>query len=329
MNDLVNTKIESDNDLESTIKDLFNMVTEFYKTIIFPPLFFSIIAIFYSLSIPNQYTSEALLFPSQDFEGGGSEILGGGIDIGALAGINLSSLSGERNLSLEGMEIIKSRKFILDFIKKENILVDIMASYGWDEETNKLKINKSIFDTSTQKWTRKVNGRIKLPSDQEIYKKFISFLVLNKDRQTGFIKLRIKFFSPSLARDWAKKIVENLNRKMKEEDVIEANRKILFLDNELAKTSFSEMRIVLSNLKKQQIRKIMIAESRKEYVFRVIDPPIAPELKSEPLRSIIVLSIGFLSGIFFFLLAFMMRKLNYEESLTKEFPYFYKKLTKY
>ena len=325
MKEIGSTKIEQDNDLESIIKDLFKTFFKFYKTTIFIPLFISIIAVFYSLTIPNQYTSEALLFPSQDFEGRGSEIIGG-IDLGALAGINLSSLSGERKLSLEGIEIIKSRKFILDFIKKENIMVDIMASYGWDDETNTLKINKRIFDTSTQKWTRKVKGRIKPPSDQEAYKKFISFLVLDKDRQTGFIKLKIKFFSPFLAKDWAKKIVGTLNKKMKEEDVFEANRKILFLDNELAETSLSEMRLVLSNLKKQQIQKIMVAESKKEYVFRIIDPPVAPELKSEPFRSIIVLSVGFLSGILFFLLAHMMRKLNYKESITKEFPYFYKKL---
>ena len=69
---------------------------------------------------------------------------------------------------------------------------------------------------------------------------------------------------------------------------------------------------------------MMLAEAREEYVFRTIDPPIAPEIKSEPIRSSIVIGSGFLSFFFAFFLAFSLKKLGFIEKLNSRFPFFYK-----
>jgi uncharacterized protein involved in exopolysaccharide biosynthesis len=58
------------------------------------------------------------------------------------------------------------------------------------------------------------------------------------------------------------------------------------------------------SLIEQETKKIMIAQADKEYVFRVLDPAIAPERKSKPSRPFIVILSTTLGGIFsiFFLL---------------------------
>jgi capsular polysaccharide biosynthesis protein len=314
---------EQEKSLEKTLKELLNVFTEFKITILFIPFLISLFAVFMSLSIPNQYTSETLLFPVEN-DSPSDGLLGGALDLSAIAGIDLASLSGKRNISQEGMEIIKSRKFLTNFIKKEELLIPLMASNGWDQEQDNLKINNKIYDLSLSKWTRKINGIIKPPSDQEAFKRIDKIINISKDRQTGFITLKVKFYSPNIAKEWSEKIVSYLNESMKLNDVLEAKKMIDFLDKEFSRSRYTEMRRNLASLKESQIKKVMLAEARNEYVFRTIDPPIAPEIKSEPVRSSIVLGAGFFSFFLANMIAFFLKKLGYRERLHSRFPFFYK-----
>ena len=314
---------EQEKTLEITLKELFQVLVEFKLTIFVIPFLISLFAVYFSLSIPNQYTSETLLFPVES-NSSSEGILGGAIDLSTIAGIDLQALSGKRNISQEGLEIIKSRKFLTDFIKKEEILIDLMAAEGWDKDQDKLEIDKNIYDISSSKWTRKINGFIKPPSDQEAYEKIKKIINISKDRQTGFITLKVKFYSPYLAKDWSEKIISYLNDTMKLDDVSEAKRMINFLDKEFTRSRYTEMRRNLASLKENQIKKMMLAEARKEYVFRTIDPPIAPEIKSEPQRASIVLGAGFLSFFSLLMFAFLLKKLGFKEKLNSRYPFLYK-----
>ena len=314
---------EQEKTLEITLKELFQVLVEFKLTIFVIPFLISLFAVYISLSIPNQYTSETLLFPVES-NSSSEGILGGAIDLSTIAGIDLQALSGKRNISQEGLEIIKSRKFLTDFIKKEEILIDLMAAEGWDKDQDKLEIDKNIYDISSSKWTRKINGFIKPPSDQEAYEKIKKIINISKDRQTGFITLKVKFYSPYLAKDWSEKIISYLNDTMKLDDVSEAKRMINFLDKEFTRSRYTEMRRNLASLKENQIKKMMLAEARKEYVFRTIDPPIAPEIKSEPQRASIVLGAGFLSFFSLLMFAFLLKKLGFKEKLNSRYPFLYK-----
>ena len=44
---------------------------------------------------------------------------------------------------------------------------------------------------------------------------------------------------------------------------------------------------VFAQLIEEQTKTIMLANVSKDYVFDVIDPPVAPELKSKPSRAVI------------------------------------------
>ena len=71
---------------------------------------------------------------------------------------------------------------------------------------------------------------------------------------------------------------------------------INFLTEQLSKTNVSEVKKALSELIQNETEKLMLVEVNKDYVFRVIDPPIIPERKSKPTRSLICI-IGFILGV--------------------------------
>ena len=52
---------------------------------------------------------------------------------------------------------------------------------------------------------------------------------------------------------------------------------------------------MFAELIEQQTKTVMLASASDEYVFQVIDPPVAPELKSEPQRALIC-ALGVLLG---------------------------------
>ena len=62
------------------------------------------------------------------------------------------------------------------------------------------------------------------------------------------------------------------------------------------------MQLIFYELIQKQTEKIMLAEIREEYVFKIIDPAIIPEKKAEPRRSVIcitITSIGFILAVIF------------------------------
>ena len=94
----------------------------------------AVIAVVVALMLPNIYRAEALLAPNDQEGAGGLSALAaqyGGL--ASLAGINLSSGSADKTAL--GLEVLKSRKFISEFIEHHDILVPLMAAKGWDAET--------------------------------------------------------------------------------------------------------------------------------------------------------------------------------------------------
>src|SRR5690606_17452194 len=82
---------------------------------------------------------------------------------------------------------------------------------------------------------------------------------------------------------------------VKEQDVTEANSAIAYLRKQLDSTQLVEMQRVFFDLIESQTRIIMLADARDDYVFRVIDPAVAPEEKVRPRRGLIAV-LGTLSG---------------------------------
>jgi len=77
----------------------------------------------------------------------------------------------------------------------------------------------------------------------------------------------------------------------------EAQQSIDYLTDQLEKTQVVALERVFYSLIEEQMQTLMLANSRTEYLFKTIDPAIAPERKSQPSRALICVLGTLLGGM--------------------------------
>ena len=284
-------------DDEIDLREFFSVLWEGKLTIALVTALSAVISVSVALYLPNKYTSEALLAPRA--EGG----VGGGLGqlasqyggLASLAGINIGGL-GEGGKTAIAIEMLKSREFFGEYLY-DHVLVDLLAAESWDRASDKSILDPSIYDSASLTWVRDVGPAFQIkPSVQEAHDDFVeSSLSVSEDKQTGFVTVAITHYSPSVARDWVLLIANGVNDAVRARDVEEAENSIAFLNEQRQKTSLVSLTEVFAELIEQQTKTVMLAAASEEYVFQIIDPPVAPELKSEPSRALICI-LGVLLG---------------------------------
>lgn len=288
-------KVEYDDEID--LRELFSVLWEGKAVVVVVTFVSALIAVAAALYLPNKYTSEAVLAPRSD--GGAGGALGqlasqyGGL--ASLAGINIGGLGDQGNASI-AIEMLKSRQFFGEYLY-DIVLVDLMAANGWNAAEDAVLYDASIYSVADNSWTRDVSGGRQIkPSVQEAHKTFVgAFLAVTDDKKTGFVSVSVTHYSPSVARDWVQLIVQGVNEAVRARDVEEAENSIAFLTEQRLKTNLVSLTEVFAELIEQQTKTVMLANASDEYVFQVIEPPVAAELKSEPKRSLIVI-LGVLLG---------------------------------
>ncbi len=299
-------------DDEIDLRELFSVIWQGKWLIIAITAVFAIGSVALALYLPNIYKSEALLAPAAEEQGGGLSALAsqfGGL--ASLAGVNLGGKGGTDKTQL-AIEVLKSRQFTSDFIQKHNILADLMAAEKWDRDTDKLIYDEDAYNEATNTWVREVKTPFKPePSMQEAYKEFSKIFSTNTDKETGMVTLSVEHLSPTVAGQWVTWLIEDINKVMKERDVAEANRSSEFLNKQIALTNVADIKAILYKLVEEQAKTIMFAEVRDEYVFKTIDPALAPEEKAKPKRALICVlgtMLGGMLGVMLVLVRHFMRK---------------------
>ena len=285
---------ESDVDIIS-LMIFFKVVWAGKLLIIAVTSFFTLLGVIYALMLPNQYQSTVLLAPANDGVEGAAAGLGAQLGgIASLAGI---SLSGESDKSKLALEVLKSRKFLVDFVKNYELTVVLLAAEDWDELLNKVVISESVYSEEEERWQESFLKPMKSePTDNQIYESIIERLYIRQDKDTSFVVVGFEFFSPYLAQEWLKYLLFELNEEIRNRDVVDANKSIEYLTDQVSETSLSSMKSMFYELIEEQTRIVMFAEARDEYVFKIIDEAFLPEERSRPARKIIVFIACFLGG---------------------------------
>ena len=285
-------------DDEIDLRELFAALWASKTTILGIVLMSALISVFVALSLPNKYTSQALLAPRSDSGAGGAlgqmaSQFGG---LASLAGVNLGGL-GDQGSTAVAIEMLKSRQFFGTYLY-DDVLIDLMAAEGWDRGTGKVLIDDSLFDVKTATWVRDVSEEFQVkPSVQEAHESFKGFLSVAEDTKTGLVTVEVTHYSPIVARNWVALVVEGVNEAVRARDVEEAEKSIAFLNQQRLKTNLVSLTEVFAELIEQQTKTVMLANASDEYVFQVIEPPVAPELKSEPKRALICVLGTLLGGM--------------------------------
>ncbi|MDB9997878.1 Wzz/FepE/Etk N-terminal domain-containing protein [bacterium] len=241
---------------------------------------FALISIIYALNLPNIYKSDALLMPQEEESAMGG-MLGQYSGMASLAGINVPSDSTTK--SQEALHRINSFEFFSKHFLPNIALEDLLAETKWDSLNNKLIYDQSIFNSESRKWLREV------PSPQEAYKTFTGVMSAEEDKRTSFVYLSIKHISPLVAQQWTELIIKQIDQVMRDLDREEAIKSVDYLNSLNTTLRYEEIKKALSSLQQEQMKRLMMIEANENYVFKVLEPPIVKETKSEPQRGLIVM----------------------------------------
>ena len=309
------TNLPEDDEID--LAELWHAIWSGKLIIIIISALFAISSVLYAINQPNIYQATTLLSPAGEQSGAGglAKMAGQFGGLASLAGINLGG--GGTDKTGLALEVLKSRVFLESFIDKHQLLVPLMAAKNWDANSNTLIINNEVYNEKTKTWVREVKAPKKPePSPWQAYKAFKSILSITTDKESGMITLAIEHYSPEIATQWLKWLVNDINSNMREQDKIEAQNSIDYLTKKLQETQLADMQTVFYQLIEEQTKTIMLAEVSKEYVLKTIDPANAPEEKAKPKRGLIIV-VGTMLGGFLSVLIVLIRYFTKKQTPTK------------
>tara|TARA_B100000427_G_scaffold140520_1_gene116891 strand:+ start:157 stop:1086 length:930 start_codon:yes stop_codon:yes gene_type:complete len=300
-----NKNIESPSSLEEYqevhIKDLFKTIWLEKKIILLSTCIFAVFALIFSLSLQNYYKSESVLSARDQSNTLNQYSQYSGL--ASLAGISIPRSTD--NKANEAIEMIRSREFIKHLLVFEEVLPSIMAAEDYDHLTGTIIFNSEIYNKEKNLWIseNQINSE---PSYLEVYEVYLGMLSISQDSQTGFIRIGVEHISPVFAKKFLDLIVQEANSLMRKKGLLESEKALEYLKNELSNTTLAGIKESINSLIQVQLKTQMIANLNEEYVLIPIEPPFIPEIKSRPARSVICI-LGTLLGFMFGILITLVR----------------------
>ncbi|HHC6478573.1 TPA: Wzz/FepE/Etk N-terminal domain-containing protein [Vibrio parahaemolyticus] len=304
-------------DDEIDLRELFAALWKGKLIIIVTTFVFAVGAVLYALSLPNIYKSDALLAPAESSNGGGLSKMAGQLGgLAALAGVNLGS--GESSQTDLAVQVMKSRQFVEAFINEHDLLVPLMAAKDWDLASNQLILDEKVYNPRTGEWLREAEGlRGATPTAQEAFEVFSKeVLSVSQDKESGLYTVSVKQFSPYLAQQWVNWLIEDINKVMRERTIAETSQNLAYLNLQLQKTAVTDMQSTFYKLIEEQTKSLMLAEVQEEFIFKIVDPAVVPELKDGPKRALICVLgtlLGGILGMAIVIIRFAFRKEDTED----------------
>ena len=286
--------VESDPSTDEDEIDLLELIRtllQAWKTILGITIVCTGLALAYAVYAPESFKAETLLAPAEEEKSVASSALSQFGGLAAMAGISIPSSSNVERV----LATLETREFLKNFISRRNLL-PIIFEEKWDKST------ESWIEIEGQEEITPEDGIIPLQGAIEV----------DKDK-SGLITLSISWADPEFAAQWANDLVQQLNKQLREQAITDSQKRVGYLEKELAKTTLQDMRAVLYNLLESEKQKAMLANVNEDFALEVIDPAVAPEIREKPKRKLIValgaVCGGFL-GIFAVFFSQFLRKLK-------------------
>lgn len=286
----MNNKFESRDDFvglgqEIDWLELYNFTLLKKKLILLITFLFFLSSIVYSFFLPNLYTSSTVLIVSEDSSSGSIGPIGVSESL-PISGLSLGTAPSQ-SLSY-ATKFMSSRVLINDLMTFPMVKENIMAGKGFDFQAEETIFESSIYNKQSAKWS------IDEPTDYMAYEKVLSMLSITNDKETGFIYISFEHPSPKFAKEFVELLISEANTKSKLKDMKTAEDSLKYLSEQLSLTTKIDIRRSINLLIETQLRKMMLANVKDDFLVSPIDPPFYPELKSSPFRRNIVLLYTFL-----------------------------------
>jgi uncharacterized protein involved in exopolysaccharide biosynthesis len=218
-------------------------------------------------SVSGEADSRTLAGMSQQFGG-----------LASLVGIDLGGRDDEGAISIA---TLKSREFTIAFLRDNNLL-PVLFERDWDPVA--------------QRWN--LDDPKEIPTEWDAFKLFDEKVrKVSQDKKTNLVTLSVEWRDRELAARWAGELVVRVNRHRQQEAIREAEKSIAYLNEQSRKTTVTELQQAIYRLIEAQTKKIMLANTREQYAFKVIDPAVAPDQDDivRPKRPLVI-ALGFVGG---------------------------------
>jgi len=281
------TKDEINNEILSVT--LLKKFWEYKYNILIKSFLISVVVGGATFLMPNIYKADVLIIPAgMDKPSSKLSALGRFGGIASLAGINI----GGEGDKVKNLAMIVSREFVWKFVRDNNLMSKLFPS-KWD------------FDNKT--WAVELD---KVPTEWDVYRLFVmnGVLKVNENKNTGLVRLSIEWSDSDFAASWANKYVSDFNNYMRENAVQQSELNLIYLNKQLTKSSVTEINEALYDLISQEQKKAMLANTQKEYAFKILDKAVAPDRKIKPRRLLIVVAVALLAVFLFTMRLFLQER---------------------
>jgi len=249
-----------------------------------------------SFAIRPIYRAESVLSYNATRDFSNASVLGQ--RVGGLASLGGVFGMPGMNSSMEvDIAIIKSRNFARKFVAANQLEKELIAQ-EWKIIAQKSSPKIDIFDESSSEFTTK--GRRLIDQDFAT-RKFIKLLGVDNDKRTNLVNIYLDWPNREESSALLEKYIASANAFIRKSDIETARKNIDFLEEQIGKTNVAELRKSFYELIESQQKTIMVANSRPDYAFRMIDPPFKPFKPEKPLRRLFIAG-GIFAGLFLYFL---------------------------
>lgn len=239
------------------------------------------LAVGYSYTVTKIYRAEVTLEPVAS--GDNSSALSGlASRLGGVAGLLGVDFGSVGNSTEASLALLRSRQLVTQFIVENDLMP---------------KLFEGRWNAARKQWLSGTNDVPTLQDGYDLFSK--SIFSAREDRKTGLVLVDIDWRDRNEAANWANSIVARANAYMAQQAADEADRSIKFLNSELARTDEVGLRQAIYSLIETEIRKRMLARTRVDYAFRVLDPAAPPQIwkRLKPNRVLYLLGGLILGGV--------------------------------
>ncbi|KZN29532.1 hypothetical protein N480_07355 [Pseudoalteromonas luteoviolacea S2607] len=244
-------------DFQALVKLIWNK--KFYIiSIAFPIILLINLAVYFG--VEKEYSAQVLL--SERSSNNPLELPSEMGALGALVGFGAEST----NEADKSLEIMKTRKFIGQFVNMYGYAPYLLAVKKWDKESNEISFTEAY--SATDGWAE---GE---PNIFQIKKAFLDSVKVAQDNVSNFYSIAITHKSPYVAKEILENLVSDLNELMQQKAILSADSSIEYLERELVNTKNVELRQTLLKLVEAELQKKMMARVHSDYIFTIEDPAV-------------------------------------------------------
>ena len=291
--------IANEGDVEIDLLKLARVIWKGKKLIIWMVVILTLTTAVASFFMTNIYTAKAVLKPVSPKDNGGrlSSLASQFGGMAALAGIAMPNPTS----STEIVKLLESNILRKNIIERYNLL-PVLFPDKWDEEKKTWKksgvsLNPlNLISKIKHKQSKTGKKDPDVPDTWDGIRELDKNVNIHYNLKEDIITITVNFRDPDMAAKIANYFIASANDHISSEAKRIAGINKDYLEKQLQETKDNLVQQKIYSLIAEKIETMMMAEVKEGFAFKVLDPPMIPDMKSSPKRVQMVI-IAFIASL--------------------------------